>query len=137
MALTPTQQIRLLTQDNIVGFYFITDAEIDYFLERNNNNINRTALDAAKVILLQLSLRSSNQTVDIFSINGSKAAEAYRLALHMFIRDPSLNPIFQGVTGWAGGISKAEMLANIKTTDNNFITTPLDGTEVVTTSLRF
>lgn len=128
MALTAIQSVRLLVQDNAVGFYFLSDDEIDFFLNRNNQNINRTALEAAKVILLQLSLRSSNDTVDIFSLSGSKAAEQYRMSLQLFLRDPSLNPVFANVTAYAGGISLADMQANADNTDNNIVCTPLDAT---------
>lgn len=126
MALTSIQAVRLLTQDNAVGFYFLSDAEVQFFLDRNAQSVNRTALEAAKVILLQLSLRSTQETVDIFTISGgAKAAEAYRLALQLFLRDPNLNPVFQSVKGYASGISIADMQANVDNTDNNSVTTPL------------
>lgn len=123
MALTPTQQVRLLVQDNSAGLYIVSDDEIAYFLERNNNNINRTALDTARVILLNLSMRS-DQTVDVLSIRSSKTAESYRLALQMFLKDPNLNPVLNNCQGWAGGVSLSEMQANVDNTDNNIVTTP-------------
>jgi hypothetical protein len=58
MALTSVEQVRLLTQDNTPGLYIVSDDEISFFLERNNNNINRTAMDTARVILLNLSMRT-------------------------------------------------------------------------------
>lgn len=126
MALTAIQQIRLLTQDNAVGFYFITDEELQFFLDRNNQNVNKASLEAARVILLQLSLWSANESVDIFSIsNGSKSASEYRASLEMFIRNPQLNPVYNSVNGYAGGISLSDMQANSDNCDNNSITTPL------------
>lgn len=133
MALTLTQQVRLLVQDNAVGLYFVSDDEVLFFLDRNNQSVNRTALEVAKVILLQLSLRSNNETVDIFSLSGSKAAEQYRLALQLFIRSPTLNPIFQNITAYAGGISKADIQANIDNADNNYISTPLNPETIYST----
>lgn len=133
MALTAIQEIRLLTQDSAVGFYFLTDDEITHLLSRNSQSINRTAIEAAKIILLQLSLRAASETTDIFSINGSKAAEAYRLALQMFIRNPQLNPVYNSVSGYCGGISIADMQANIDNADNNYISTPLNPETIYST----
>jgi hypothetical protein len=126
MALSLIQQVRLLTQDTAVGFYFTTDEEIQFFLDRNNQNVNRASLEVARVILLQLSMWSANESIDIFTISGgSKSAEQYRLALEMFIRNPQLNPVYNSVNGYAGGISISDMQANSDALDNNSVTTPL------------
>lgn len=125
MALTAIQQIRLLTQDNAIGFPFCTDEEIEFFLGRNNQNVNRAALEVARVILLQLSMWSANETVDIFTVSGgAKAAEQYRLSLEMFIRNPQLNPLYNSVNGYASGISKTDIQSNLDNVDNNFVDTP-------------
>jgi hypothetical protein len=131
MALTPIQQIRLVTQDNDPAFPFVTDAEIEYFLSVNENNINRTAIAVCKVILLQLSLRG-NETIDIFSIQGSKSASEFRASLELFLRDPSLNPALTSATGYAGGVSLSDIAANY-TADTNYICTPLSDTSSYTT----
>lgn len=120
MPLTSIQQIRLLVQDNTPGLYIVSDDEINFFLTRNNNNINRTAMEVAKVILLNLSMRG-DETVDIMSIKGSKAAEQYRLALQMFIKNPDLNPVLQNVSPYAGGISLTDMQSNADNEDNNIV----------------
>jgi hypothetical protein len=126
MALSSIQQVRLLTQDNSVGFYFVSDEEITFFLDRNNQNVNRAALEVARVILLQLSMWSANETVDIFTVSGgAKSAEQYRLSLEMFIRNPQLNPLYNSVNGYASGISISDMQANSDNCDNNSVTTPL------------
>lgn len=126
MALSLIQQVRLLIQDNNVSFPFLSDDEITYFLEKNSNNVNRSALDCAKVVLLQLSMRSTSETVDLFSISGGhRAAEQYRMALELFLRNPSLNPIYQGLNGYASGISVTDIQANIDNADNNAVITPL------------
>lgn len=125
MALSLIAQVRLLVQDNEVGFYFLSDDEVQFFLDRNSQNVNRTSLECAKVILLQLSLRSNNETIDLFTIAGSKAAEQYRLALQLFLRDPNLNPVYQSISGYASGISLSDMQANSDNLDNNSVTTPL------------
>lgn len=123
MALTQIQQVRLEVADFDPAFPILSDEDYSYFLTKNNNSITRTALDAAKTILLVLSQRTDD-TVDIFSIKGSKAASEYRLALKMFLSDPNLNPVYNNAQGWVGGISKSEMQANNTNTDNNIILNP-------------
>ena len=123
MALTALQQIRLLVQDNSPGLYIVSDDEITFFLERNANNINRTALEVAKVILLNLSMKGDSQ-IDIMSIKGSKAAEQYRLALELFLRDPSLNPVLNNCTAYFGGVSVSDMQSNDAVLDNNIVQVP-------------
>lgn len=116
--LTDKEKVRLFIQDNQPEFYFITDDELDYLLEKNYNNITNTALDASKIILLSLSMRGDDQ-VDIFSIKGSRSAEQYRLALETFLKNPDLNPALQLAEGYTSGISKADMLTNDSNLDNN------------------
>ena len=125
MQLNLIQIIRLNIQDTAAGLYILSDAEIEYFLQKNENNINRTSLDCARVILLNLSMRGDS-TVDILSIKGSKAAEQYRLSLQMFLRDPNMSPVLTNCQGYAGGISISDMQSNVDNTDNNYARTPED-----------
>lgn len=120
--LTPIQQVRVAVADLDPTMPLLDDATYDYFLVKNNGSVNRASLDAAKTILFQLSMRG-DETVDIFSIKGGKAAEQYRLALQLFIRDPNLNPVLTAGGGYAGGISKSDMQANIDNSDNNAVIT--------------
>lgn len=123
MALSNLEKIRIELQDTEAGFYILDDASIEYFLSKNNNSIQRAALDCAKTILLKLSMQG-DESVDIFSIRGSKVAEQYRLALKLYISDPNLNPILNNVRGWVGGVSLEEMQANRDAVDNNIVSTP-------------
>ena len=120
MALSLIDQVRLLVQDNTPGLYIISDEEINFLLQRNNNRLNPTALEAAKIILMNFSMRGDS-TVDIFSIKGGKAAEQYRLALQLLIKDPNLNPMINNVQGYFGGVSKSDMVANDGNLDNNLV----------------
>lgn len=124
MALTAIQQIRLITQDNDPAFPFVSDDEILYFLSVNDENVNRAAIAVCKVILLQLSLRG-NETVDIFSIQGSKQAQEFRSSLELFLKSAQLNPVLNTVNGYASGISKLDMATNNANTDANIVCTPL------------
>ena len=114
------QQVRLTVQDNSPGLYILSDDEIQYFLDKNTNNIARASIDAAKSILLNLSMRTDD-TVDVLSIRNSKSAEQYRLSLQMFLRDPNSSPYLQDVKGYVGGVSVADMKANNAILDNNII----------------
>lgn len=133
MSLTPIQQIRLTVQDNTPGLYIISDDEIDWLLEKNNNNVAKASIDAARIILLNLSQRN-DETVDIMSIKSSKAAENYRLALESFLKDPNSNPLYQNLKGYVGGVSISDMDANNVNLDNNIVQSPSDSGELVNTS---
>lgn len=133
MSLTPIQQIRLTVQDNTPGLYIISDDEIDWLLEKNNNNVAKASIDAARIILLNLSQRT-DETVDIMSIKSSKVAENYRLALESFLKDPNSNPLYQNIKGYFGGVSISDMEANNANLDNNIIQSPSDSGELVNTS---
>ena len=123
MAYTIVQQVRLEVADFDPSFPILSDTDYEYFLTKNNNNVTRAAIDAARTILLVLSQRT-DESVDIFSIRGGKAAEQYRLSLQMFLRDPTTNPVLQNCQGWVGGISKEDIAANYQNLDNNVVTVP-------------
>lgn len=123
MALTPIQEVRVAVGDLDPTLPLLDDATYDYFLTKNTGSIRRASLDAARTILFQLSMRT-DETVDIFSVKGSKSAEQYRMSLQMFLRDPNMNPVLTSANGYAGGISKSDMQANIDNSDNNYVVTP-------------
>jgi hypothetical protein len=100
-------------------------------LTRSEENVNRAAIECAKLILLQLSLRS-NESVDLFSINSAKNAQEYRAALTLFLRNPSLNPALTSATGYAGGISVTDWNSNLATVDNITVCTPMSDTSTYT-----
>lgn len=134
--LTPIQEVRVAVGDLDTTFPLLDDATYDYFLTKNSDSVRRAALDAAKTILFQLSMRT-DMTVDIFSVKGAKAAEQYRMSLQLFLKDPSMNPVLTSANGYAGGISKSDMISNIETTDNNAVITPGMEEEVSTITNAF
>lgn len=133
MALTPIQQVRLNVQDNTPGLYIISDDEITYLLEKYNSSVDKASYRAAQIILLNLAQRGDEQ-VSIFSIKGSKAAEAYRLALELFLKDPANNPIYQNLQGYFGGVSISDMEANNADLDNNIVENPCKTEQLYQTS---
>ena len=124
MSLSLIEQVRFLVQDNVPGLYVISDAEIEYLLERNNQSVNRASVEAARVILFNLSMNSSDSSVDIFSIKGSQAAKAYIEALKMYINNPALNQVGNNLQGYVGGISLEDMQSNDANLDNNIFINP-------------
>lgn len=132
MAYTLIQQVKLEVADLDQAFPLLSDADYDYLLLKHNNSVVRAAVDAARIILLLLSQRT-DETVDVFSVRGSKAAEQYRLALELYIKNPQLNPLYNNLKGYVGGVSISDMDANNANLDNNIIQSPSDSGELVNT----
>ena len=118
MAYTDIQKVRIEVADLDPGFPLLVDDEYAYLLQKNNNSIVRASVDAARIILLKLS-QQTDETVSIFSVKGSKAAEQYRLALELYIKNPQLNPLYNNLQGYFGGVSISDMEANVANPDNN------------------
>ncbi len=120
MAYTLIQQVKLEVADLDTAFPLLSDEDYDYLLLKHNNSVVRAAVDAARIILLLLSQRT-DETVDVFSVRGSKAAEQYRLALELYIKNPQLNPLYNNLKGYFGGVSISDMEANVANPDNNIV----------------
>ena len=123
MAYTDIQKVRIEVADLDPGLPLLADDEYSYLLEKNNNSIVRASVDAARIILLKLS-QQTDETVSIFSVKGSKVAEQYRLALELYIKNPQLNPIYNNLQGYFGGISISDMQKNNANSDNNIVVSP-------------
>jgi hypothetical protein len=117
-------KVRYELADTDPVFQFLSDSEIVYFLDKNEQSVRRSMLDCAKTILFKLSMRG-DETVDIFSFKGSKAAEAYKNALHLFIKNPAFNPALTLAAAYAGGISRSDIEANEADEDVNAVVSPV------------
>ena len=115
--------LRIELGDTSPDLPIMSDEEYRYFLDKNDWSIRRAAFDAAKSMMMKLSMRT-DETVDIFSVKGSGAAKQFMAALQMYIKNPELNPIYQFAMPYAGGISKEDMQANDANLDNNAIVPP-------------
>ena len=122
MTLTDIQKLRVEIGDTDVSFPILDDSSYQHFLDKYSNNLNRAAIDAARAILFQLSTMNS-ETVSIFSVKNT-SAEAYRQALLLYIKDQNLNPIYQNLKGYFGGVSISDMEANVANPDNNIVENP-------------
>ena len=119
--------LRIELGDTSPEFPIMSDEEYNYFLSKHDWNIRRAAMDAAKSIMLKLSMRT-DETVDIFSIKGTAAAKNYMQALQMYIKNPDLNAMYDKVQGYAVCISKSDMQANDANLDNNIVNQPTSET---------
>ena len=117
------QALRYELGDTSPELPIMSDEEYQYFLSKNDYVVRRAAMDAAKSIMLKLSMRS-DESVDVFSIKGSAAAKNYMQALQLYIKHPDLNSLYEKVQGYAGGISKEDMQANDSNLDNNIVNQP-------------
>ena len=140
MALTDVEKLRIELGDSDVSFPLLDNSSYEYFLAKHNNNLNRAAMDAARAILFQLSTMNS-ETVSIFSVKNT-SAEAYRQALMLYLKDQNLNPIYQTLRGYFGGVSLSDMAENNANPDNNIVISPsetgeLQSTGPFTVSWRF
>ena len=114
------QKIRYELNDNAgPGLYILDDSTITYYLNKNEGSISRTSIDCCRAILMRLSMDSKDTVVDVISLKSHRTAEQYRLALELYLKNPSLNPLYNNISGWAGNISKAEMQENNANPDNN------------------
>lgn len=126
------QQCRWEVQDVEPGLYILDDATYDYLLTKNSDSIRKSSLDAARLILMRLALSSTDSTVDCISLKSSKQVDAYRQALLLYIKDPTLNSLHLSAGGWGGGISKADVEANNANPDNNLVPVTNDSVLVST-----
>lgn len=124
---TDIEKVRIECQDIDPALPLLPDSTYEYLLTKNNNSIVRASLDAARIILFQLSQRG-DETVDIFTFKGTKSAESYRLALELFLKNPQLNPVLSSAGAYFGGVSKSDILANNQTLDNNVVIPPSSST---------
>lgn len=139
MAVTPEMitAVRLEVADNDPALPILSDDEITYLLNKQNESIRKASLDAARIILLKLS-QVGDEVVGMMSVKGSKVAEQYRLSLELYLKNPNLNPILGGLVTWTdndgieqnpifvGGVSVSDMKRNVLNTDNNYVPQPIN-----------
>ena len=138
MSVTPEliNAVRIEVGDTDPALPILSDSEITYALQKYNLSVNKAWPQCATWILFKLA-QAGDELVGILSVKGSKAAEQYRLALQMKLKDPTLNPILDGLGSfvdadgktqnpvYAGGISVSDMQANTANPDNNYIPNPI------------
>lgn len=119
MALTPIQEVRTIVGDNNLEFQLLPDETYEYLLgpSGSNGNIKRAALAAIPILLFAVArfpTRERTGSIEVWN----DWANAYRRALELFLKDPTLNPILGMAMPYAGGIDKWDMMQN-DLNDNN------------------
>ena len=111
----PIDRVRLAVGDIWDDMEMLTDADYQYFLDRNDGNENRATLDAARAILFRLTRMTRERTGDI-EVYGGDWFKNYKDALLLILKDP--NAAISLAVPYAGGISKSDMFANDANCDN-------------------
>ena len=96
----------------------LSDEEITYFLEKNNNSIRKASLDAAKTVLFVLSQLVHERSGAELEIWGHTWFENYMKTLQMYINDPNYSIALESAKAYAGGISVSDIRNNINNPDN-------------------
>ena len=137
MALTNISAIRLELGLVNEASNILSDEEIAYFLEKNNNSIRKAALDAAKTVLFILSTRV-HEKIEMLEIWGHTWFENYMKTLQMYINDPNYSIALESAKAYAGGISVSDIRNNINNPDNLAvdvdISIPKDGVAITSTN---
>lgn len=102
-------RIRLITGDIWDDMEYLTDNDYQYYLDRNENNERRAALDCMRSILLKLSRGARERTGDI-EVYGSEYFKNYLQALMLVLKNPDI--ALSLAVPYAGGISKTDMFLN-------------------------
>lgn len=112
---TLIEQVRLAVGDNGSDFQILPDDTYEWLLNKYNNNVNRSSLDAARYILFELTKFPTRERTGQIEV-WNEWVNAYRKALELFLKDPTLQPFV--LMPYAGGISKSDMYLNDSEDDN-------------------
>lgn len=119
MALTDIQKVKLEVGLNAFEDTYLTDDELQYFLDKHNNSIRKASLDAAKTLLFILAQFTHSKTDAELEYWGGEFFVNYMSALKMYIADPNYSIATQGAMPYAGGIKIDDIQANIANPNNN------------------
>lgn len=114
-ATSATDRVRLLVGDIWDDYEILQDSDYQFWLDKYDGNETRSALDAARSILFKLARLTRERTGDI-EVYGSEWFKDYRAALQDMLKNPDLSINIS--MPYAGGISKADMVANDQDCDN-------------------
>ena len=117
MALDAVSAIKL--EIGLVGSAegILSDAELQYFLDKNNQSVKKAALDAAKTVLFILSQLTHTKASELESWDHDWFNNYYK-TLQMYLNDPNFSFAINSAMPYAGGISVADIRANVENYDN-------------------
>ncbi len=115
--MTPIEEVRL--EIGLIGqaYQLLSDVEIQYFLNKNNGNIRRASSSAGKTVLFILSQLVHTKASELESWDHDWFNNYYK-TLQMYLNDPNFSFAINGAMPYAGGISIADIRANIENYDN-------------------
>ena len=118
MSLTDIQKLKLEVGLIAEASDILSDEELTYFLEKNNNSIRKAGLDAAKTVLFVLSQLIHERSGNELEVWGHTWFENYMQTLKLYLNDPNYSIALNGAKAYAGGISKTDIRNNIDNLDN-------------------
>ena len=115
--MTPIEEVRL--EIGLLGqaYQLLSDEEIQYFLSKNNGNIRRASSSAGKTVLFILSQLVHTKASELESWDHDWFNNYYK-TLQMYLNDPNFSFAINGAMPYAGGISVADIRANVENYDN-------------------
>jgi len=119
MALTPIEQVRLMVGDTQASPFYpqLTDDEIQFFLDQNNQSVPEAARWAASSLMFTIAgYNIREQTGDILVWN--EYAKNYLAALKLLLTNP-LNPIPSGLMPWSANSGCPSKLLTIQVCDDD------------------
>lgn len=135
MALTLVQEVRLTIGLIANAYDLLSDDEITHYLTKNNNNIRRTCLDCGKTVLFILA-QLTHTKADVLEEWTGDWFNNYYKTLQMYMNDPNFSFAINGAMPYAGGISVADIRANVENCDNFVVNVdggiPTDGDAICT-----
>lgn len=124
MAFTDVQKIKLEIGLVAEASDILSDEELQYFLDKNNNSIKKASLDAAKTVLFILS-QFTHERSDMLEIWGHAWFENYMKSLQLYLNNPNFSINIDSAKVYAGGISKTDIRSNIDNIDNFTVITDI------------
>lgn len=118
MALTLIEQLKLEVGLNNIEDTILTEAELEYFLEKNNLSVRKAAIDVAKTVLFILSSRVHERSGTELEIWGNTWFENYMKVLQLYITNPNFSIALEQAKVYAGGISVTDIRNNAENSDN-------------------
>lgn len=120
MALSNIEKIRLLTGDRVEP-YFVTDLELEDYLETYNNNVSKASQQVKYNILFQLAANPSiyRERTGEEEVFTGDAYKNYKDALLLSIKYPHM--FLDGIMPYAAGLTKSDALNYTSNLDNNII----------------
>ena len=118
MALTLIEQLKLEVGLNNIEDTILTEAELEYFLDKNNLSVRKAAIDVAKTVLFILSSRVHERSGTELEIWGHTWFENYMKVLQLYITNPNFSIALEQAKVYAGGISVTDIRNNVENSDN-------------------